>query len=159
MDPATHKTPRENVRKVSPEKLNRKIDQKTSKKIAEYRHAGNKAITARIIKLEKEWDIERLIEIIMSVAAIAGIVRAFFSHPYWLLLPVLALILLIQHAVQGWCPPVPLLRWAGVRTKAEIDREKFALKVIRGDFRNMSGQNSPEEVFDAVMKVKEEKGI
>ena len=41
---------------------------------------------------------------------------------------------LAQHSVQGWCPPMPLFRKMGVRTRQEIEREKYALKVLRGDF-------------------------
>jgi hypothetical protein len=41
---------------------------------------------------------------------------------------------LLQHALQGWCPPVPLLRKTGVRTMREIDIERYALKALRGDF-------------------------
>jgi hypothetical protein len=41
---------------------------------------------------------------------------------------------LFQHAVQGWCPPVPLLRRLGYRTSREIDIERVALKALRGDF-------------------------
>jgi hypothetical protein len=44
---------------------------------------------------------------------------------------------LLQHAVQGWCPPVPLFRRLGFRTAAEIDYERYALKALRGDFRNV----------------------
>jgi hypothetical protein len=50
---------------------------------------------------------------------------------------------LLKHAVSGWCPPVPLLRRLGVRTRSELDREKFALKALRGDFKNL---NLPERV-------------
>jgi len=35
----------------------------------------------------------------------------------------------LQHGLQGWCPPLPLLRRLGIRTRGEIDREKYALKV------------------------------
>jgi hypothetical protein len=41
---------------------------------------------------------------------------------------------LFQHAVQGWCPPVPILRRLGYRTAREIDDERAALKALRGDF-------------------------
>lgn len=34
---------------------------------------------------------------------------------------------LLQHGLQGWCPPLPVLRRLGVRTRGEIDREKYAL--------------------------------
>ena len=54
---------------------------------------------------------------------------------------------LFQHAVTGWCPPVPVMRRLGVRTRSEIDREKFALKALRGDFKNLS---IPEHQGEAV---------
>jgi hypothetical protein len=42
---------------------------------------------------------------------------------------------LFQHAIEGWCPPVPILRRLGFRTAREIDIERVALKTLRGDFR------------------------
>lgn len=44
---------------------------------------------------------------------------------------------LFQHAVQGWCPPVSLLRRLGFRTSSEIDAERYALKALRGDFKEL----------------------
>jgi hypothetical protein len=44
---------------------------------------------------------------------------------------------LLQHALQGWCPPVPLFRSLGVRTASEIDEERYALKALRGDFEDV----------------------
>ena len=44
-----------------------------------------------------------------------------------------------RHAVKGWCPPVPLFRRLGVRTCGEIERERYALKALRGDFDGSSG--------------------
>ena len=56
----------------------------------------------------------------------------------------------LQHALQGWCPPIPLLRRLGVRTQAEIDAEKYALKALRGDFRNLRGmQNAGQALATA----------
>jgi hypothetical protein len=46
---------------------------------------------------------------------------------------------LLQHAVQGWCPPVPVFRRLGFRTQTEIDYERYALKVLRGDFQGLPG--------------------
>ena len=48
----------------------------------------------------------------------------------WLLLSGTVLGFLLLHATRGWCPPLPLLRAAGVRTRGEIDEEKFALLEI-----------------------------
>ena len=46
---------------------------------------------------------------------------------------------LFQHAVQGWCPPIPILRRLGFRTSYEIEEERAALKALRGDFENSKG--------------------
>ena len=52
----------------------------------------------------------------------------------WLALPGLVAAFLFQHAIQGWCPPVPVLRRLGFRTSYEIEQERSALKALRGDF-------------------------
>jgi hypothetical protein len=36
--------------------------------------------------------------------------------------------------VQGWCPPLPIIRKLGIRTPEEISNEKVAIKYLRGDF-------------------------
>jgi hypothetical protein len=48
--------------------------------------------------------------------------------------PALVTGFLFQHAVEGWCPPIPVLRRLGFRTAREIDIERVALKALRGDF-------------------------
>jgi hypothetical protein len=63
---------------------------------------------------------------------------------------------LLQHAVQGWCPPLPVFRRWGVRTQPEIDYERYALKALRGDFRNLSPFNrdhaSAKEAVDTMRR-------
>jgi hypothetical protein len=56
----------------------------------------------------------------------------------WLFLPLGVAAFLLQHAVQGWCPPVSVFRRLGVRTAGEIARERYALKALRGDFEDLS---------------------
>ena len=57
-----------------------------------------------------------------------------FVDRRFLVLPAIVVGFLLQHAMQGWCPPIPILRRMGIRTASEIDTERCALKVIRGDF-------------------------
>lgn len=45
----------------------------------------------------------------------------------WFLLPGVVLPFLLQHGLQGWCPPLAVFRRLGVRTRGEIDQEKYAL--------------------------------
>jgi hypothetical protein len=122
------------VRVNTQERINRRIDQETEACIREYAQRSPEDISRRIKELDREWDIERVLEINASALAFTGLLLGVAQNKRWLLLPSIVLPFLFQHAVQGWCPPVPLLRRLGVRTRQEIDREKYALKVLRGDF-------------------------
>ena len=55
----------------------------------------------------------------------------------WFIFPAAVAGFLLQHALEGWCPPLPLFRRLGFRTQSEIDYERYALKSLRGDFRNL----------------------
>ncbi len=90
-------------------------------------------IEERLGDLEKEWDVERTVAVGAGAASLAGLVLGLFKKR-WALLPVGAAALLIAHAVEGCCAPMPLLRCLGVRTRREIDEERYALKALRGDF-------------------------
>jgi hypothetical protein len=52
----------------------------------------------------------------------------------WFALPAVVAGFLLQHALQGWCPPLPVFRRFGIRTAVEIHEEIVALKTMRGDF-------------------------
>src|SRR3954453_23689350 len=92
------------------------------------------AISRRINDLEHEWDIERWLETNASALAFTGTVLGLLVNRKFFAIPCLVLPFLFQHAVQGWCPPIPFRRRKGVRTRREIDAEKYALKALRGDF-------------------------
>lgn len=55
----------------------------------------------------------------------------------WLVVPFVVSGFLLQHALQGWCPPVPILRALGIRTQYEIEVERYALKIMRSDFKDI----------------------
>jgi len=84
----------------------------------------------RIGEVDREWDIERVLEVNASSLALTGLVLGATVDKKWLTLPAVVLPFLLQHALQGWCPPLPLLRRLGLRTQGEIDREKYALKEL-----------------------------
>ncbi len=111
-----------------------------------YQNSG--AIVQRLQELEEEWDIERMMELSTASASIAGISLGIVRHRNWLFMALGASALLAAHALQGWCPVVPLLRKMGYRSKAEIDKEKYALKALRGDFRYLI--DVPNAVWKAV---------
>ena len=131
---ATTETDR--VRRNTAPEVNARIDFKIAETV--HRYAGRPAseITRRIEEIEREWDIERLLETNASALALAGVLFSSVNRR-WLVLSGAVLTFLFAHGTQGWCPPVPLFRRLGVRTRGEIDRERFALKFLRGDFNDI----------------------
>jgi hypothetical protein len=114
--------------------VNDRIDRQMEERIRDYARRSPEEISQRIEELEREWDMERWLEANASSLALSGVALSLVHHRRWLILPGLVLPFLLQHAVQGWCPPVPILRRLGVRTRQEIERERYALKALRGDF-------------------------
>ena len=92
-----------------------------------------------LARLDEEWDVERTLETNASALAFVGTMLGAFVHPYFLAIPALVTAFLFQHAVQGWCPPLPILRALGFRTAKEILDERTALKALRGDFVGCEG--------------------
>lgn len=144
------------VRKNTSEKVNRQIEEKTKENIERYSSLDADAITTRINELDREWDIERALEVNMSSVALTGIALTVFYSRRWLVLPSIVLGFFLQHAIQGWCPPLPVLRRLGFRTRKEIDQEKYALKVLRGDFREpdklSTSSPDPSRLYNAIRK-------
>jgi hypothetical protein len=130
------------------------INQQIQNDIAEkvhYYSIRTDQIPGRLQELEDEWDIERAIEANASALALTGVVLGATSDRRWLILPALVTAFLFQHAIQGWCPPIPILRRLGFRTAHEIEQERNALKAIRGDFEGVSrSPNKPAAALRAV---------
>jgi hypothetical protein len=117
--------------------INEKIARHAEANIAKHIGDSPEAITARLAHLDQEWDVERILEVSASALVVLGILLALISSWSWLILSLAVGALLFLHALQGWCPSVPLLRRLGVRTEAEINEERYALKVQRGDFAGL----------------------
>jgi hypothetical protein len=131
----------EHVRKVTSDKLNAAIDETILLNIKKYAGKSSEEISLRIKTLDKEWDIERVLDLTMSAMALCGITLSLLFSKYSIILPILLLLFFIWHSFQGWCPPVPILRFFKIRTRPEIDREKYALKAMRGDFKGLAGES------------------
>ena len=135
-------TTRDRVPDNTADDVNKEIDAQITQRVRSAL-AQPADIPQRLRKLDEEWDIERAIEMNASALAFIGTALGFFVHPYWLALPALVTAFLFQHALQGWCPPVPILRRMGFRTSYEIERERQALKAVRGDYLNVAAAGDP----------------
>lgn len=132
---AMHSTA-ERVTRNTDARINRKIQQQIDRQVAACAEIGPEAIEARLAELNEEWDVERCLETMAPAFTLFGLGMSIVRRrSRWLGLPLLVQSFFLQHALQGWCPPLVVLRQLGFRTAGEIDRERNALKALRGDYR------------------------
>jgi len=110
--------------------VNEIIRKETLENIENYSEKENEEIIARIAELDKEWDIERLLETNAASVVILSTILGFTVNKKWFALSGIVGAFLLQHALQGWCPPVPIFRRLGVRTSSEINYEKETLEKL-----------------------------
>lgn len=144
-----HAAKGDQVRAATKPTVQQKIDKKIRDQIIHFAAQPKEVIARRIFELENEWDIERVLEANAAGIGLASLVWGLAVDKKCLALTATVLGFLMLHAIHGWCPPVPVLRRMGVRTRREIDRELFALKVLRGDFQTV-GLDNPDAALSAV---------
>jgi hypothetical protein len=102
-------------------------------RLACFRHASTGQIDQRLHELDREWDIERSLEANAATVCVLSVILGTTVDRRWYFLPGVVGAFLLQHALQGWCPPLPVLRRLGVRTSSEIEEERRALMDLRRD--------------------------
>jgi hypothetical protein len=137
-------TTTDRVRRNTAPTANDDIERSTRDAIWRHVADGEAGIERRLAQLDREWDIERVLEANAAGAVLAGVALGATVNRRLFLLPLLVGSFLLQHALQGWCPPLPVLRRLGVRTQSEIESERYALKAIRGDFNDLSSRSGRE---------------
>lgn len=130
------------VEQHTDEAINKKIRLHTERNISHIAHRGRPEIDRRLKELDQEWDIERTLEANAASLALMGLGLGVFVNRRFFMLPAVVAGFLLQHAIQGWCPPVPVFRRLGIRTAREISAERYALKAVRGDFEDLPDQPS-----------------
>jgi len=121
--------------------VNEQIRRHTEERVARCADQGWRAIANRLSELDREWDIERTLEANAACASLIGLTLGATVDRKWFVFPAIVAGFLLQHATQGWCPPIPIFRRLGFRTQSEIDYERYALKSLRGDFRDLPASN------------------
>jgi hypothetical protein len=140
------------VRRHSPPESLQDIEHKVEQNVRFHGSRPENEIGGRISQLDNEWSIERRLETNASILALTGVVLGLTMSRKWLLLTAAVSGFLMQHAMTGWCLPVPIFRKLGLRTRGEIDREKFALKAMRGDFKNIPERPKQDGASNAAVK-------
>ncbi|HLO80085.1 MAG TPA: hypothetical protein VK166_03955 [Chitinophagaceae bacterium] len=115
------------VRNQSTSQVNDEIDLQTRDNILWYSREEPGVIAARMAHLDKEWDMERMLILHSSMLSLVGIMMGTAKSRLWYFLPAVLTCLLAQHAILGWNPLMIAFRKKGIRTRKEIDMEKYAL--------------------------------
>lgn len=131
------------VEEHTDEMVNARIHRQTEANVAYYARRLDE-IEQRLDELDHEWDIERAIETNAASLILFGLGLGIFWKKA-LVLPMVVGLFLLQHAIQGWCPPVPVFRRMGLRTQREINQERYALKALRGDFEAVGNNDAQDE--------------
>ena len=138
------------MRAHTSEAVQRRIDSTLEDRIRFYATQSKEVISRRLEELEQQWDIDRMVTANAAGVALGGVVLSLFGGGRkWLLLSGGVLAFLLMHGLQGWCPPAAALRRFGVRTRAEIDAERYALKLLRGDFESLHSEESQTKYYAA----------
>lgn len=116
-------------------KINEELKKQSLSTLTIYKNCKEPEITERINQLNQEWDTERVLEIHASLLILLSSYLGIKSSRFWFVLTGVVAAFMLQHALQGWCPALPLIRKYGVRTADEIYTELTALKILRGDFK------------------------
>lgn len=125
--------------------VNRRIDRKSQLVVGWAASSGSTdEISQRLALLDHEWNLDRVLEAEAAITGLAGVALAFTRGKAFFALPAFVSSMLVLHAVHGWYPLLPLLRRLEFRTQDEIDRERFALKAVRGDFFGVPRRGTDE---------------
>ena len=133
------------VRAHSNRQQNLRIDARTQQCLERYAPEDREGISRHIDALDREWDVERYLQMNAGIVSLSGVILGALVNRRFLVLPSVVFGFFFQHATQGWCPPLPVFRRMGVRTRREINKEKYALKAMRGDFADVTPETLPDQ--------------
>jgi hypothetical protein len=133
-----NQTSTDEVRAHAPGEVNKRIDERVERCVRHMAEQERSEISRYLEKLEREWDLNRAVMVVGSAVAALGLWLGRRDGSRWRLLSGVAAGMMLQQGLMGFGPLAELVRAvAGVRTRKEIDLEKFALKALRGDFERI----------------------
>lgn len=163
------------VEAVTSPRINDRIANRAVRRVAACAQGDRADIDRRMHSLDREWDvaacgpppesatnvepcaysatttsdIERLLQTNFAAISLLAVLLGRRDRRS-LMLAMLVPIFMAQHSLQGWCPPLPLFRKMGFRTRREIYDERFALQALRGDFDVPADSGNAYRIMDAV---------
>lgn len=136
------------IRDNTPSAINKMIDEETLRNLDRYKDAAPEEIEERLKFLEKSYDIEFFVEAGAALLTLGGIALGFKNRKF-LALPLVAQGLLLSHSLPFADPVTPLLRGFGLWSRQEIERERNALKLLRGDYERVAEDRTAKSALSA----------
>ena len=115
------------IREHTSERSNRRIDRETVGAITEAVTTPG-GVAARLAELDGEWDVDRALMLNFGLIGSLTAWKSRRGSRGWGALFWIQMGFLIHHAVRGWCPPMPVFRRLGFRSRKEITAERVALE-------------------------------
>jgi hypothetical protein len=135
---------RDRVRYHTASDVLRCIDDATRDQLKQHATVDARLISERLHALDRQWDTDRAIALEASAVGLVGLALGAFVKKGFLGIPAVIGGALLMHAFSGRYPVLPVFRRLGLRTSREIARERYALKALRGDFRDIHSGRSLE---------------
>lgn len=120
----------------------RRIDDTTLSNLTRHGGGAPADIAQRLDALDREWDIDRAIEIEAAITGLFGLALGALVRGGFLVVPAVAAASVLAFATTRRYPLLPVFRRLGVRSAREIARERYALKALRGDFVGLGEDRS-----------------
>lgn len=132
------------ARTHAPGEVNRRIDSEVERCVQFMAEQTDRSVIGAYLEdLEREWDLSRVVTVAASTVGLVGWALVPARGWAWKLAGGVAAGLLLQQGLVGYGPLATVARRLGVRTRREIDLEKFALKALRGDFQRIPHEGGP----------------
>ncbi len=153
----TARLPKEDrVRAHTKPEINRQLDRQLEQRLRFYAVQDKETISERLAELDREWDMERTLQANAASIILLSTFLGVTSSRKWFVLPAVVSGFLLRHSIQGWCPPVPIFRRLGVRTRLEIEQERYALKILRGDCDHLLQREGGIDVAELVRALRKD---
>jgi hypothetical protein len=98
---------------------------------------GSPAIERRLHELDREWSAGRAAKVVTAAGILSGLVAARYAGRWALAVPAACGVILLQHLTSRESWLTAALKQLGLRSGCEIERERCALKALRGDFTHL----------------------
>lgn len=95
--------------------------------------ADRHQIDQRMKHLDREWSVERVIEVEAPVMIGLGVTLGLLHNNKWFALSGFAASMVVLHNTRGSYPLLPLFQRLGFRSQKDIEDERNALRVLRKD--------------------------